>query len=53
MIAASTRRLTGDLFEYRDLGEIELKAIAEPVSAWQACARAPLPAGLRRCAARR
>jgi class 3 adenylate cyclase len=36
VIAASTRRLTGDLFEYRDLGEIELKGIAEPVSAWQA-----------------
>jgi len=36
VIAASTRRLTGDLFEYRDLGEIELKGIAGPVSAWQA-----------------
>jgi class 3 adenylate cyclase/predicted ATPase len=36
VIAASTRRLTGNLFEYRDLGEIELKGIAGPVSAWQA-----------------
>jgi class 3 adenylate cyclase/predicted ATPase len=36
VIAARTRRLTGDLFEYRDLGEIELKGIVEPVSAWQA-----------------
>jgi class 3 adenylate cyclase/predicted ATPase len=36
VIAASTRRLTGDLFEYRDLGEIELKGIVGPVSAWQA-----------------
>ena len=35
VIAASTRRLIGDLFEYRDLGEIELKGIAGPVSAWQ------------------
>jgi class 3 adenylate cyclase/predicted ATPase len=35
VIAASTRRLTGDLFEYRDLGEIGLKGIAGPVSAWQ------------------
>ncbi|HYP36994.1 MAG TPA: AAA family ATPase, partial [Stellaceae bacterium] len=35
VIAASTRRLTGDLFEYRDLGEIELKGIAAPVPAWQ------------------
>jgi class 3 adenylate cyclase/predicted ATPase len=34
-IAASTRRLTGDLFECRDLGEIELKGIAAPVPAWQ------------------
>jgi class 3 adenylate cyclase len=36
VIAASTRRLVGDLFEYRDLGEIEVKGIAGPVSAWQA-----------------
>jgi len=35
VIAASTRRLTGDLFECRDLGEIELKGIAAPVPAWQ------------------
>ena len=35
VIAASTRRLTGDLFEYRDLGKIELKGIAMPVPAWQ------------------
>jgi hypothetical protein len=35
VIAASTRRLTGELFEYGDLGEIELKGIAAPVTAWQ------------------
>jgi class 3 adenylate cyclase/predicted ATPase len=35
VVAASTRRLTGDLFEYHGLGEIELKGIAGPVSAWQ------------------
>src|SRR5246500_887364 len=35
VVAASTRRLTGDLFEYRDLGRVELKGIAGPVSAWQ------------------
>ncbi|MBV8334811.1 MAG: AAA family ATPase, partial [Alphaproteobacteria bacterium] len=35
VIAASTRRLTGELFEYRDLGEIELKGIAGAVLAWQ------------------
>jgi class 3 adenylate cyclase len=35
VIAASTRRLTGDLFEYRDLGTVEVKGIAAPVPAWQ------------------
>jgi class 3 adenylate cyclase len=35
VIAASTRRLVGDLFEYRDLGAIAVKGIAEPVPAWQ------------------
>ena len=35
VIAASTRRLVGDLFEYRDLGAVEVKGIAAPVSAWQ------------------
>jgi class 3 adenylate cyclase/predicted ATPase len=36
VIAAVTRRLVGDLFECRDLGENELKGIAAPVPAWQA-----------------
>jgi class 3 adenylate cyclase/predicted ATPase len=35
VIAAGTRRLVGDLFEYRDLGAIEIKGIAAPVPAWQ------------------
>ena len=35
VIAAGTRRLVGDLFEYRDLGAIEVKGIAEPVTAGQ------------------
>jgi class 3 adenylate cyclase len=35
VIAASTRRLIGDLFEYRDLGIVEVKGIATPVPAWQ------------------
>jgi len=35
VIAAGTRRLIGDLFEYRDLGAVEVKGIAEPVAAWQ------------------
>jgi class 3 adenylate cyclase len=35
VIAQSTRRLVGDLFEYRALGAVELKGFAAPVSAWQ------------------
>jgi class 3 adenylate cyclase/predicted ATPase len=35
VIAAATRRLVGDLFEYRDLGAVEVKGIAGPVPAWQ------------------
>jgi hypothetical protein len=36
VIAAGTRRLVGDLFEYRDLGIVNVKGIAGPVQAWQA-----------------
>jgi predicted ATPase len=35
VIAAGTRRLVGDLFEYRDLGSTEVKGFAKPVPAWQ------------------
>jgi class 3 adenylate cyclase/predicted ATPase len=35
VIAAGTRRLIGDLFEYRDLGAVEVKGFAQPVPAWQ------------------
>src|SRR5438132_5417293 len=35
VIAAGTRRLVGDLFEYRALGTVELKGIAAPVTASQ------------------
>src|SRR5271170_1560658 len=35
VIAAGTRRLVGDLFEYRDLGAVEVKGIAARVPAWQ------------------
>jgi class 3 adenylate cyclase/predicted ATPase len=35
VIAAATRRLVGDLFEYRDLGAVEVKGIAAPVPVWQ------------------
>jgi class 3 adenylate cyclase/tetratricopeptide (TPR) repeat protein len=34
VIAASTRRLVGNAFDLSDLGEHELKGIAEPVHAW-------------------
>jgi predicted ATPase len=35
VIASGTRRLLGDLFEYRDLGAVEIKGIVAPVPAWQ------------------
>jgi predicted ATPase len=35
VIASGTRRLVGDLFEYRNLGAVEVKGIAAPVTAWQ------------------
>src|SRR5919204_6976544 len=34
VIAASTRRLIGDLFRLRELGSHAVKGIAEPVAAW-------------------
>ncbi len=33
VIAPSTRRLTGGLFDYEDLGAVEIKGLARPVSA--------------------
>jgi hypothetical protein len=35
VIAAGTRQLVGDLFEYRDLGAVEVKGIPRPVEAWR------------------
>jgi class 3 adenylate cyclase/tetratricopeptide (TPR) repeat protein len=35
VIAAGTRRLIGDLFEYRDLGTVGVKGIAAPMPAWR------------------
>jgi hypothetical protein len=35
VIASSTLRLTGGLFEYRDLGTVALRGFAENVKAWQ------------------
>src|SRR5258708_592154 len=34
VVAASTRRLLGDLFHLRDLGRHEVKGIPEPMAAW-------------------
>jgi class 3 adenylate cyclase/tetratricopeptide (TPR) repeat protein len=34
VVAASTRRLLGDLFRLRDLGWHKVKGIAEPIAAW-------------------
>jgi class 3 adenylate cyclase/predicted ATPase len=41
VIAASTRRLIGNLFECRDLGQVEAKGFAEPLSAWQVLGESP------------
>jgi predicted ATPase/class 3 adenylate cyclase len=35
LIGAGTRRLVGDLFEYRDLGVVEVKGLAGSVPVWQ------------------
>jgi len=35
VIAVGTRRLVGDLFEYRDLGAVEVKGLSAPVPALQ------------------
>jgi class 3 adenylate cyclase len=34
VISHSTRRLSAGLFEYRDLGKVTLKGLADPVQAW-------------------
>ena len=40
VIANSTRRLTGSLFRYRDLGKLTLKGFVEPVQVWRVLSRA-------------
>jgi class 3 adenylate cyclase/predicted ATPase len=39
VIAPSTRRLVGDLFEYRDLGAVEVRGLAARVPTWQVLRR--------------
>jgi class 3 adenylate cyclase len=53
VIAAGTRRLVGDLFEYRDLGAIEVKASPRRCRRGRSFVRASWRAGSRHCAARR
>src|SRR5215510_11669757 len=43
VIAAGTRRLVGDLFEYRDLGAVKVKGVAAPVPAWQVLRPSAVP----------
>jgi hypothetical protein len=35
MISDSTRRLLGNLFEYRDLGRVTLRGLVDPLRVWQ------------------
>ncbi|MDB6088890.1 MAG: adenylate cyclase, partial [Gammaproteobacteria bacterium] len=35
VIDASTHKLTGEIFEYEELGEVELKGFVAPVAAWR------------------
>ena len=35
VIAASTHRLGGGLFEYEDLGALEVKGFSKPLRAWR------------------
>jgi len=47
VIAAGTRRLVGNLFEYRDLGTLEVKGIAGPTPAWQVLRPSAVPRPVR------
>ena len=49
VIAESTRKLVGNLFELEDLGAKDLKGIAGPVRAWAALRRVRRKAALRLC----
>ena len=47
MIAESTRKLVGNLFELEDLGAQDLKGIAGPIRAWAALRPVQWKAALR------
>ena len=53
LIAAGTRRLVGDLFEYRDLGAVDVKGIQDRCRRGRYCVRVSSRAGSRHCAERR
>src|SRR4029077_19051890 len=42
LVAESTRRLVGDLFDYRDLGAVTVKGLAEPIRGWQGLSESTL-----------
>jgi class 3 adenylate cyclase len=50
LVAASTHRLVGNLFEYRDLRAIDIKGIGAPIWLGRCYARARSQAASRRCA---
>src|ERR1700738_5097280 len=50
VIAESTRKLLGNLFELADLGANELKGIAGPVRERPRCWKVSLPSGTPACA---
>jgi len=43
IISNSTRRLTGGMFEYGDLGRVTLKGLSDPVQAWQVTGTSAVP----------
>ena len=49
VIAGSTRKLVGNLFEVEDLGPKDLKGLSEPVRAWAALRPRQSRAASRRC----
>src|SRR5262249_62161021 len=46
VVAETTRRLVGGLFDYHDLGHLPAEGLAEPMRAWQVIG----PSSMRRCA---
>ena len=53
VIAAGTRRLIGDLFEYRDLGAVDVRASPRRCRPGRYCGRVSSRAGSRHCVDRR